>query len=157
MDHTPLKLRAIDSEAMHILSSYLQDALFPLSSMHVNFEKGTFSCLMNRFCFEHADDFDKYSSYYRVHVGFSVQNVVRMQTRNFDHLSSHRVFNLLTIKVDNSEAGKSFLCLLFSADREIRLEVSSVYVQMNDVGLPWPTPQKPIHIYEHLEAFEKVA
>lgn len=157
MDHTPLKLRAIDNDGMHVLASYLQDALFPLSSMQVNFEKGTFSCLMNRFCWEHVDDFEKYTSYYRVHVGFLVQNVVSMQTRNFDHQSSHRVFNLLTVRVDASESEKTFICLLFSRDREIRLEVSSVQVCMNDVELPWPTPKKPTHIYEHLEALENVA
>ncbi len=152
MDHIPLKLHAVDEEDLHIISSYLQDALFPLSSMHVDYDQGTFSCLLNRFCWEHEEDHKTHGFYYRIHTGVLIKNIQAVHTRNFDHQSPHRVMNLLALKTQASDNGGVFLSFLFAHDKEIRLEVSALNLWMNDVESPWPTKKKPIHIHEHLEA-----
>jgi hypothetical protein len=144
MDHVNLKLHAADGEDMQILSSYLQDGLLPLSSMHLDLKTGIFSCLFNRFCWEHVDDFEKFGFYYRIHTGFIAKNVTRLHTRNFDHLSPRRVLNLLTLRVFEEDC-KTHIRLLFTHDLEIRLDVSSVSVLINDVESVWPTKNKPTH------------
>lgn len=151
----PLRLLAKDKEEIHILSAHLQDGLLPLTSIHFDKDTKIFTCLLNRFCWEHLNTHPNEELYYRVHSGFSVANVQNVHRRNFDHGRNERVLNLLMITVDEPKEKYQTIHLLFSGDREIRLEVESIHCQLGDVDNPWHTSKRPMHLYEHLEELEK--
>ncbi|MBY0281808.1 MAG: DUF2948 family protein [Alphaproteobacteria bacterium] len=152
---SPLRLLAKDKEEIHILSAQLQDGFLPLTSVHFDKDAKTFTCLINRFCWEYLDAHPNEERYYRVHSGFSVSNVLSVHKRNFDQKHPLRVLNLLMISVDEPKKGRQTIHLLFSGDKEIRLEVESIHCQLGDIDHPWHTSKKPIHIHEHLEELEK--
>lgn len=155
LNFTPLRLLAKDKEEIHILSAQLQDSLLPLTSVHFDKDAKTFTCLLNRFCWEHLDAHPNEDRYYRVHAGFSVSNVLNVHKRNFDLKHPVRVLNLLMIKVDEPKKEHQTIHLLFSGDKEIRLEVESIHCQLGDVDHPWHTDKRPMHLHEHLEELEK--
>lgn len=151
----PLRLLAKDKEEIHILSAQLQDGLLPLTSIHFDKDAKTFTCLVNRFCWEHLDTHPNEECYYRVHSGFSVSNVLNVHKRNFHQKHPERVLNLLMITVDEPKKGHQTIHLLFSGDKEIRLEVESILCQLGDVDHPWHTSKRPMHLHEHLDELEK--
>lgn len=155
LNFVPLRLLAKDKEEVHILSAQLQDSLLPLTSIHFDKDAKTFTCLVNRFCWEHLDAHPNEERYYRVHSGFSVSNVLNVHKRNFHQSHPERVLNLLMITVDDLQKGQLNIHLLFSGDKEIRLEVESVHCQLGDVDHPWHTNKRPMHLHEHLEELEK--
>lgn len=152
---TPLKLLAQDKEEIHILSAHLQDGLFPLTSMHFEKKDQTFSFLVNRFCWEHVDAHPDEERYYRVHSGLVFSDVVAIHQRGFDQKHPQRILNLLMISVVEHKNGTKTIHLLFSGDKEIRVETTSIQCRLSDVDHPWPTNKKPIHLHEHLEELEK--
>ncbi len=152
---TPLKLLAQDAEEIHILSVHLQDGLFPLTSMHFEKEDKTFSCLVNRFCWEHVDAHPNENRYYRVHTGLVFSNVFAVHQRNFDQKHEQRILNLLMMTVEEHKNSKKTIHLLFSGDKEIKLEVKSIQCHFGDIDHPWSTSKKPTHLHEHLEELEK--
>jgi hypothetical protein len=155
INFSPLRLVAKEKEEIHILSTQLQDALFPLTSVQFDVETKIFTCLVNRFCWEHLNAHPHEGRYYRVHSGFSIFNVKNVHRRNFDHKHPERVLNLLTIKVDALKNDCQTIHLIFSGDKEIRLEVEAIQCQLGDVGHPWHTDKRPMHVYEHLQELEK--
>ena len=155
LNFPPLRLLAKDKEEIQILSAHLQDGLLPLTSIHFDKDTKIFTCLLNRFCWEHLNTHPNEELYYRVHSGFSVANVQNVHRRNFDHRRNERVLNLLMITVDEPKEKYQTIHLLFSGDREIRLEVESIHCQLGDVDNPWHTSKRPMHLYEHLEELEK--
>lgn len=152
---SPLRLLAKDLEEIQIISAHLQDGLLPLTS--INFDRGakTFTSLINRFCWEHVDAHPNEERYYRVHSGLSFSNVLDMHQRGFDHKHPDRILNLLMITIEKHKNSHDTVHLLFSGDREIRLETQSVHCQLGDIDSPWPTNRRPMHLHEHLEELEK--
>jgi hypothetical protein len=129
-----LKLKAIDEEDLRICSTYLQDSICPVSSME--FEDNCFSILANRFCWEVTDQT------IRVHCGVLFHGVKSVQKRNFHQKGHERVLNLLMISYESSDQS---IRLLFSGDREIRLECDSICLYLKDFDHPWPAKRKPMH------------
>jgi len=132
--YTALKLKAVDVEDLRICSSYLQDSLCPVSSME--FSDSCFSILANRFCWEVE------SSLLRVHCGVLFHGVHSVYKRNFHQKGHERVLNLLMLS-HNEDDG--FVRLLFSGDREIRLECEDICLYMKDFDNPWPARRRPLH------------
>lgn len=145
LDHVPLRLFANDTKHLSIFSAYLQDALIPLSSLHFQKEKGLFSCLLNRFCWEHLGT----GTYYRVHTGLIFEKVIRIQRRNFHHHSEERILNLLILGGAREE-GTFVINLLFSDDKEIRIYMEDpISIKAHDVDEIWITKKRPLHPHDY--------
>jgi hypothetical protein len=151
----PLRLLAQDEEEIHILSAHLQDGLFPLTSMHFEKADKTFSCLVNRFCWEHVDAHPNEDRYYRVHAGLVFSDVLAIHQRGFDQKHPQRILNLLMMSMSEHKNGHKTIHLLFSGDKEVKVEVASIQCRFGDVDHPWLTNKKPTHLHEHLEELEK--
>ena len=141
-----LKVAAVDSEDLNILSAHLQDAIIPLHSMHYNEDTGTFSGLCNRFCWEHDDHyFEGKQLFHRVHSGLTFHGVSEVHHRGFDPHGDERTLNLLTVKTQAGHNGTTHIHLVFSGQSEIRLSVNSIKCLLGDLHHPWPTEKKPSH------------
>jgi hypothetical protein len=150
-DFVPLRLLAKDLEDLTILAAHLQDALLPLISMVYEPKNATFSMLANRFCWEHPPlDHEKGPLYHRVHSGLCFHNVAKVHHRGLNRKGDQRFLSFLTLQ----QPTPSTVHLICSGNNEIRIETKDLHCQLGDVSAPWPTHQKPTHLYEHIEAFQ---
>lgn len=148
----PLRLLARDLEDLTILSTHLQDALLPLTSMVYEPKNATFTMLANRFCWEHpAIDHEGEPMHHRVHSALSFKNVGAVHHRGVQRKGNTRILNLLALQATPSNA----IHLICSGDNEIRIETKDIHCHLGDLHHPWPTRKKPTHLYEHIEAMKK--
>jgi len=144
-----------------------------LHSLHYHKEQKAVTFLINRFCWEIAHEHEKYGSYYRVHAGFCAHNVDDVSwdqpmdnsfsPKNTAESGSEKdlLLNLLSIENKNG-----YLLIHFSGHKTLRLKISpfpcgdakcgGVHEKLADIKLfdndhPWPTLNKPKHLFEHLE------
>jgi hypothetical protein len=166
--YSPLKLKAVDQHDVEVCSMHLQDALCPLSSMHYSKKDKVFSLMANRFCWENIEYGDQYSSYFRVHCGVFFHGVESIYKCNFYQKGHERIFNLLmlsdrdlersetnkskdSLSLEKEECGMSLIHLIFSDEKEIRLQGKKIEIYLKDFDEPWPSKHKPVHIFEHFE------
>jgi hypothetical protein len=136
-----LKLRAIDREDLEVLSSHLQDAVVPLKDVGYFPEDRRFVLVAGRFRWEGAgDDPVPGRIYERVRCGVRFEDVERVQHRGIDRRQPGQILSLLAIR-----GGDGFIDLVFSAGAAIRLHVSRILCQAEDIGEPWPTQWRPAH------------
>lgn len=151
VDFVPLRLLAHDTEDLTILATHLQDALLPLVSMVYEPKNATFTLLANRFCWEYPPvDHEGAPMYHRVHSGLCFRNVEKVHHRGFQRKGHTRILNLLTLHAVKGEA----IHLICSGDNEIRIKTKNLHCHLGDLHHPWPTREKPTHIYEHIEALQ---
>ena len=154
--YTPLKLVADDIEHLLHFSTHLQDGLFPVTSMTFDPNENSFTCLINRFCWEMTEHFDHHDNYFRVHSGLTFRHVNSVYKRNFHQKHPIRVLNLLMLSAEKTEEDYS-IRMLFSGDIEIDLKVAQIQCMMRDFQHPWPTKSRPMHWHEHVEEHAQTA
>lgn len=152
MEFSPLKLLAKDLEDLKILSAHLQDALMPLSAMAYDSTQKTFSLLANRHCWEHLPIIHEGENlYHRVHSGICFKDVMQVHHRGFHPKGPLRTLNFLMAEA----SGKDRLHLVFSGDAYIQLKINQIHCHLSDLGIPWPTRKRPMHIHEHIQAYKQ--
>lgn len=148
---TPLKLLANTAEDLSILSTQLQDGLLSLTSLEYDSENKRVTGLVNRFCWEHAHEHKHLGTYYRVHSGFCIHHVESMHLQGFHQASKQRLFNLLSLSISED----LILTMVCSGNHSVKLKLTDLYFQLADLDQPWPTPNKPKHLHEHLEELDQ--
>ncbi|MBM3468197.1 MAG: DUF2948 family protein [Alphaproteobacteria bacterium] len=148
-DFVPLRLMAKDVDDLVILSTFLQDAMLPLTSMVYEPRNETFTLLANRFCWELPSvDHEGEPMHHRVHSGLCFRNVTKVHHRGFSRKGEDRILNFLSLQAKKPNT----IHLLCSGDNEIRIETKGLHCHLGDIYHPWPTRKKPTHIYEHVKA-----
>jgi hypothetical protein len=137
-----LKLRASDAEDLAILAACLQDAILPIQDMLYEPDARRFVAVANRFRWEGPEP--DAEAFERIHAGLVVEQVDAVKLRNIDRADRSLMLNLLTIDLVTGEGGSS-LRLLCAGERDIRIDVSGIEVQLEDFGDPWPTTRRPRH------------
>lgn len=141
--YTPLRLIAQDFDDLTLLSTYLQDALVPLSGVEYNEETRHFHVLLNRFCWECKAEIQENTSYYaRVLAGLTFHNVHHVSKKDLALNQGDELINLLTIRPSEE---KNCLHLIFSGGAEIRLKFDEFLCHLKDLAEPYPTQCKPCH------------
>ena len=114
-----IRLKATDSDDVHVLSALLQDGLIASGDMHYDKDSQCFILLVNRFCWELSEQADDaHHTAYRCMCGLHISGVRRLSHRNFSHdRDSAQFYNLLAISYDQAEKQ---LHLVFSDGVEIR-------------------------------------
>ena len=173
----PLKLRAVSSVDLALISGLLQDALVLGADMTYNSEERRFVAVVNRFCWEQdqaleASDVqdqtgtspDTSSStspgtppgtsgvYHRTHAGLVFDRVRAVQSKNIDLKDTSNLLNLLSVHALNGQVE-----LLFSGAATIRLKCTSILAHLKDLGEPWPTQWRPHHGYDEQILAEETA
>lgn len=141
MEFEPLKLKATNHEQVDVMSALLQDAIF-----HINmcsFDENEEKCLrllFNRFCWECEDEDNLV--HYRIHTAIYIHNVKAVYANN--HIKEHKrkhFLNLLGIHSTNDNE----IILLFSDNKQVKVEVDKILIYMQDINNPWITYTTPRH------------
>ena len=144
----PLKLMALDTEDLEVVSAQLQDAVTNPSMIEFVPKDQRFSLVVNRFAWDAQKPrswFRKQTEFERRQAVLSVGSVQSVQSLDIDRSKEDQVLSLLALRYRASETPSGWIELVFSGGPVIRLAVEAIEVQLADLGSAWSTKFKPRH------------
>lgn len=144
----PLYLGAEDSEDLQVISTLVQDAVFPVTEMRWLPRENRFALLLNRFRWEDADTAQKRGrGVERVQSVLAVETVLNVASQGVDRSDRDIILSVLSINFEPGEDGAGFVILTLAGDGAIRLSVEALDVSLRDVTRPYiaPSGKKPAH------------
>ncbi len=136
----PLNLGALDGDDLGVISSLVQDAVFPMTEMTWQANRSRFAILLNRFRWE--DDGRERHGPERVRTLLVVDNVLRVSSQGIDRSDKDVILSLLTATFEPGEDGAGEVLLTLAGDGAIRLVVEALEVTLKDVTQPYAAPSK---------------
>ena len=136
-----LKLVALDSDDLAVVSAHLQDAVLKVGDMAWLPREHRFAMVVNRFDWTSAAS----GANRRRRTGLHFDRVMKVQTTKLRLDAPDAVLNLLAVTFEISEAPSGFVTLVFSGGGGVRLEVECLECEMSDLGPVWETSSLPRH------------
>ncbi len=141
-----LKLNALDSDDLGVVSAHLQDAVIKIGDMRYLTEDRQFVMVLNRFDWGDAlTPQRRKKTYTRVRTGLQFGHVLSVKKSKVMQTNPDAVIDLLAIEFTPTQAPSGVITLIFAGGGAIRLEVECVEVRLNDLGLAWQTGNLPNH------------
>ena len=142
MNAPALKLYGRSAEDMHIMSTYLQDAVAQLGDMAHLADEKRFVILFNRFCWERE------SAPMRVRSALQLANVAAIRQKKLNLTRRDGVVALLAIDFEPGTLPEGEIALQFAGGGEIRLAVEACEAILEDITAPWAASSRPQHDLE---------
>jgi hypothetical protein len=137
----PLNLGALDPEDLEVLSSLVQDAVFPVTEMRWRKAERRFALLLNRFRWEDREAAERRGrTYERVQSLLVVDNVLGVASQGVDRSDKDLVLSLLSVAFEPAEDGAGHVLLTLAGDGAIRLSVEALELSLRDVTRPYRAP-----------------
>ena len=148
-----LKLRAVDSEDMSIISACLQDALIAGNDLSFLPGEHRFVLVAQRFKWENCPEFlrpdragEPCTDYERVNSILVFDDVSGVRLFDIRPVPETNFLELLAISVEAGALDESpSVILFFAGGGAIRLEVGRILCHLEDLGDSWPTQNRPAH------------
>ncbi|MEX0340825.1 MAG: DUF2948 family protein [Arenibacterium sp.] len=144
----PLNLGALDGEDLKVVSSLVQDAVFPITEMSWRPGERRFAILLNRFRWEDAENAERRGRpVERVQSLLVIDNVLGVASQGIDRSDKDMILSLLSLQFDVEEDGAGHVELTLAGDGGVRLSVEALDVALKDVTRPYlaPSRQTPEH------------
>jgi hypothetical protein len=135
-----LKLLALDSEDLQVISATTQDAVVRVGDMGFARADHRFALLMNRFVWEEDG---KTRQRKRAALHFERVNDVKVQ--GIDTNSVEGVLELLAITFTETDAPAGHVDLDFAGGGTVRLTVEVLEARLQDLGAAWAARATPVH------------
>ncbi|WP_299044099.1 DUF2948 family protein [uncultured Tateyamaria sp.] len=138
----PLNLGALDGDDLQIISSLVQDAVFPVTEMTWDRKARRFGLLLNRFRWEdggkgrHAPE--------RVQAVLAFDTVLAVATQGVDRSDRDVILSLLSVTFEAGADGAGDILLTLAGDGAIRLSVEAIEATLKDVTKPYVAPSKSV-------------
>ena len=142
MNAPALKLYGRSAEDMHIMSTYLQDAVAQLGDMAHLADEKRFVILFNRFCWERE------GAPMRVRSALQLANVAAVRQKKLNLKRRDGVVALLAIDFEPGTLPEGEIALQFAGGGEIRLAVEACEAILEDITAPWAASSRPQHDLE---------
>lgn len=139
---TDLKLLALDSEDLDVISATTQDAIVRVGDMGYAKADRRFALLMNRYAWE---DGGNAKAGVRKRAALHFDRVTGVKVAGIDTNSVEGALELLTIRFTESEAPSGWVDLAFAGGGTVRLEVEVLEARLQDLGSAWAAKAKPEH------------
>lgn len=144
-----MKLAAVDSEDLEILSSRLQDAAGRLGDFAWLPKQHRFACVLNRYRWEEG----KSGKGSRVRAGLHFDGVLGVKSHNVKQGAPDAVIALLAIKFNSNGITEGstemdpggVIELQLAGGGTIRLTVECISAELSDLTGPWAAIAKPEH------------
>jgi hypothetical protein len=133
----PVALRALDAEDLQIVSSLVQDAVFPVTEMTWDRGRRRFALLLNRFRWEEAGGAVAPE---RVQSVLAVEDAMAVASQGVDRSDPDLVLSLLALDWTPGEDGTGRLTLVLAGDGAIAVDVETLEVTLRDVTKPYQAP-----------------
>lgn len=146
----PLNLGAMDGEDLKVISSLVQDAVFPITEMSWRPAQRRFALLVNRFRWEDAEAArTRGRAFERVQSLLVVDQVLQVASQGLDRDDPDLILSLLSVEFEPGAEGAGHVLLTLAGDGAIRLSVEALEVTLRDVTRPYVAPSR--HVPEHPE------
>lgn len=139
---TDLKLIALDSEDLEVVSTHVQDAVLRVLDMGYAKRDKRFALLMNRF--DWASDKPRTKGL-RKRAALHFDGVTHVAYAGFDPAAPEGVLNLLAVVFEPTEAPSGIVELRFAGGGTVRLSVDYLEARLADLGAAWAASAKPAH------------
>lgn len=137
----PLNLGALDADDLNVISSLIQDSVFPITEMSWRAADRRFALLVNRFRWEdEAAARLRGRAFERVQSLLVVNNVHHVASQGVDRTDKDVILSLLSVAFEPTEEGAGHVVLTLAGDGAIRLEVEALDVTLKDVTRPYAAP-----------------
>lgn len=137
----PLRLVAQDADDLQVISTLIQDAVFPVTELKFDAKRHRFAILLNRFRWEDRVEAERLGrAYERVRSVLVVEDVRKVQSLGFDRADKDLVLSLLSMSFEPGEDGTGRLTLVLAGDGAIALDVEALEVRLDDVTRPYRAP-----------------
>ena len=147
-DENPLRLIAQDVEGLSVLSTLLQDAVFPITEMTYAPKRRRFALLLNRFRWEDRDAAEQARrGYERVQSLLVLEDVQSVRTTGIDRKDAETVLSLLEVRFVTGDDGTGRVEFILAGDGAIALQVEALDATLRDVSRPYlaPSGRVPTH------------
>lgn len=143
-----LKLIALDTEDLSVLSAHLQDAVLRVADMAYLPKERRFAVILNRFDWQTAVAPKASSGLERRRAGLRFERVLGAKVHGID--LSDKSANLALLAVTFTPTGgpeevAGDVTLTFSGGAAIRLSVECVEAELKDLGAVWAAKRTPQH------------
>lgn len=139
---TDLKLLALDSEDLEVISAHVQDAVIRVGDMGYARQDRRFALLMNRFDWE-ADA--GRAKGLRKRAALHFDGVQSVATAGIDTNAHDGVLELLAINFETVDGPAGIVELNFAGGGTVRLGVECLEARLSDLGAAWAAAAKPAH------------
>ena len=137
----PLRIKALDAEDLKILSSLVQDSVFPASEMVWKSKERRFAVLLNRFRWEDADAAQaRGRAFERVQSVLAIEDVQKIRSAGVPRGDADTVLSLLAIEWAEKQDGAGTITLILAGDGAIEIDVEALEVVVKDVTRPYAAP-----------------
>jgi hypothetical protein len=137
---TDLKLLALDTEDLEVISATTQDAVVRVGDMGYAQGDKRFALLMNRYAWEEGG---KKGQRKRAALHFDRVEAVQATGINLD--AREGVLELLAIRFDQTSDPAGTVELNFAGGGTVRLTVECLEARLQDLGAAWAAKLKPEH------------
>jgi hypothetical protein len=139
----PLRLTAQDADDLQVVSSLLQDAVFPIKEMSWQPGKRRFALLLNRFRWEDSDRAKNQNrKFERTRSMLVIDGVLKIASSGIDRGDKEMILSLLSLAFEPGEDGAGRLTLTLAGDGAIALEVETLDARLQDVTRPYNAPSR---------------
>jgi hypothetical protein len=140
---TDLKLIALDTEDLEVISAHVQDAVVRVADMGFARADQRFALLMNRF--DWTETGGRRSKGLRKRAALHFDHVRAAVTAGFDPNAAEGVLELLAITFAPAEAPAGIIELSFAGGGTVRLDVECIEARLADLGAAWAAAARPVH------------
>lgn len=141
---TDLKLVALDSEDLAVVSAHMQDSVFKVADIAWSPREEQFSIAANRFVWEDAGK--KRKGFERRRAALAFKRVLAVRSVGIDRDNRDEVLSLLAVRFEQKGDGPDgTIELALAGTATIALDVECIEVQLADIGGAWETGSKPRH------------
>lgn len=145
---SPLRLRALDTDDLTVISTLVQDAVFPASEMTWDRGKRRFALLINRFRWEDAPKATaRKRPVERVQSVLVIEDAMQVQSQGVSR-DTDTVMSLLSLAFEAGEDGTGRLILTLAGDGAIAVDVEALEVVLRDVTRPYAAPSHKVPHHE---------
>jgi len=138
----PLNLGALDADDLQVLSSLVQDAVFPVTEMKYARAQRRFALLINRFRWEDAGGGRHAPE--RVQSLLAFDLVLGVASQGIDRMEKDTILSLLSLSFEPAKDGAGDILLTLAGDGAIRLRVEAIEATLKDVTRPYVAPSKSV-------------
>ncbi|MEM9709929.1 MAG: DUF2948 family protein [Pseudomonadota bacterium] len=141
-DEAPLRLRALDSDDLQVMSGLVQDAVFPAPEMTWDRRGRRFAVLLNRYRWERGGAAPE-----RVQSVLAIEDVLGVVSQGLDRRDDETVLSLLSLSFEPGEDGTGRVVLTLAGDGAVAVEVEALEAVLKDVTRPYgaPSGKTPSH------------
>lgn len=139
---TELKLLALDTQDLEVLSTHVQDAVLRVGDMGLSGSDNRFALLINRFAWEVGASRGKAQ---RRRAALRFEHVTGVRSSGFDTKAKDGVLDLLSVEFVQEEAPGGVVSLAFAGGGTVFLDVECLEVRLSDMGAAWATKAIPSH------------